>query len=134
MSREIRFKVWDVEENGFREEPEGRWMITSKGKLYNSENDEYYEDETKFKIVMLANLDQYSTGEVIEDYEGDVFKIKWFEDKHYICYVKWDNYEDKYCLSTPFEGQTITEIEDANDCFGFERIGNRHTNPELLTQ
>lgn len=65
-----RYRIFDIEENEYCEEPDYRWFLTRNGKLYNSELDEYYSIGKRYII-------EFSTGHFdangTEIFEGDKF-------------------------------------------------------------
>ena len=66
--KEMKFRIFDNKYKEYLEEPDYRWMISRSGKLYNSENDEWYDKSERFIIEQF-------TGKIdsggIEIYKGD---------------------------------------------------------------
>lgn len=69
----IKYRIYDKQEKEYCEEPDFRWMLSRKGKLYNSENDEWHELGERYIV-------EFWTGEKdskeVDIYEGDIFSRK----------------------------------------------------------
>lgn len=75
MKREIKFRIYDIENKEYIEEPDFRWVLSMEGRLYNSENDEWFEIGARY-IIEFHVCKLYINGKDI--YEGDV--VKYIED------------------------------------------------------
>lgn len=65
-----KYRIFDIEENVYCEEPDYRWLLTRNGLLYNSESDKYH-------VIGERYIVEFSTGQYdangTEIFEGDKF-------------------------------------------------------------
>lgn len=118
MSREIKFRVWDID---------------------------HYEEDSSFWIYQSGQLDHDSRSigsQIVEQYtglkdkngkeiyEGDVLKLEDFIGNNYTDKVKWDEASAGFW---PFIFKEDPEFYDGRaENYNIEVIGNIHENPELL--
>lgn len=129
MSRELKFRVWDVEEKCWI--PKDQYLIDYEGYLYTGKDNCYLLEMIDYKISQFTGLLDKNGKEI---YEGDVLKI---EKLHPLCsnklsatyVIEWENLGFKYKI--------LDEVQ-MNGCGYlnydpiYNIIGNIFENPELL--
>lgn len=68
-----KYRIFDKIQKEYCEEPDYRWLLSRNGKLYNSENDEWYTVGERF--IIEFSTDVYDINN-IELFEGDVCEVK----------------------------------------------------------
>lgn len=134
MSREIKFRFWDEYNKQYSEEPFYRITISNDGQVYNSENDEWYEVNTRYVIQQFTGLKDKKGKEI---YEGDIIKCKPIDVIHPQDLFKYNNFEfltsavywskEYCCFETDFNSSCFADSKNV-----IEVIGNIYETPELL--
>ena len=114
MSRDIKFKLWDIDQKRFISSNDERLFFEfEKGQIYQNGSNvtEYY------TLLQFTGL-QDNNGQDI--YEGDVIE----DDEHYYGAVYWCNDSSMWC---------VTDVGGLCD-FSLDKkiIGNIYENPEFL--
>lgn len=125
MNRENKFRIYDKRFNEYVEDPDYRWMLSRKGKLYNSENDEWHGLGERFIVELYTGLKDKNGKEA---YSNDVFtdgKNNWI-----LCQ---DNL-GVWAEMLPERSEWIRDFTPELWKEGCEIIGNIYENPELLKQ
>ncbi len=137
MSREIKFRAWDINNRVMLHSSEGEspkdasedfLLVIQNGVLYWDIPDmgcygggEWTRKQGKFEIMQYTGLKDKNGNEI---YEGDVIgglrESHWHNGKHVVLEkVEWNHFKSGFCITN----------DDMKDC---EVIGNIHDNPELL--
>ena len=116
MKREYR--IFDKVEKMYCEEPDFRWMLSRKGKLYNSENDEWHDLGERYIVEFATGLHDKNEKEI---YDGDRCKTYQIGIGNLIQTVSFDN--GSFILQ--HEYQIPTELRGFKQDF-IEVIGNIH--------
>lgn len=74
------FRIFDKQENQYCEEPDYRWLLSRKGKLYNSENDEWHELGERYIVKFSTGLNNNKT----IDQKAREFSEKVSKGKHFM--------------------------------------------------
>ena len=125
-NREIKFRIFDKKYKEYCEEPDFRWTLSRQGKLYNSEEDEWYDIGERFIVEFFTGLKdskrtkEYPNGQDI--YEGDVLNSNYFKNAQV---VFWRN---GWHLRTGRD----THYSFNTSMHSFEIIDKIYENPELL--
>jgi hypothetical protein len=135
MNEQIKFRIWDKEYNEYSEEPDYRILITKSGKIYNSEEDKYYEPNERYEIEHYIGVKDKDGNEV---HKGDVVEIELtdqvYEDLGYSkasAIIRWDDNCACYYFDIITENSWCDDWE-ITDIYKFYIAGNIHENPELL--
>lgn len=125
MSRPIKFRIYDKQEECYSDKP---FSIDQLGICYIQDEDEYWEeiDENRFIVEQYTGLKDKNGKEI---YGGDIIS---FENEKGLARVLWLDGKAMFGLKWLDCG-----VEDELDywivCRGpVEVIGNIHENPELL--
>lgn len=124
-----KYRIFDKLENEYCEEPDYRWLLSRNGKLYNSENDEWFDIGERYIVEFSSGVKDNNS---IELFEGDVCKVEdWlpsdylesgfvgevmFEDGNFFIYKEGGQYP---CY------QELDSCSVANR--SIVKIGNKHS-------
>lgn len=64
-----KFRIYDKQEKEYIQDSYYRWMVSRKGRLYNSENDEWHETGARYLVEM--ELD-WTSEDGVCIYQGDI--------------------------------------------------------------
>jgi len=123
--RQIKFRIFDKQENEYCEEPDYRWMLSRKGRLYNSENDEWHVLGERYILEFFTGLTDKNG---VEIYEGDICQIlageeyQGYREFDKIGIIKYSGLTFDLVVDNVWQG-----IYNAPD-FNIEVIGNIHQN------
>lgn len=112
-----KYRIFDIKENEYCEEPDYRWLLSRNGKLYNSEKDEWHNIGDRYIV-------EFSIGEFdiknIELFEGDVvsYTSKDLDPTPAIIIYSATSFSTKCTVSG--------ELGDIYN-FKLKKIGNIHT-------
>jgi hypothetical protein len=110
-----QYRIYDKSENAYCEEPDYRWLLTRKGKLYNSENDKYHIVGERYLIEFFTGLHDKHGKKV---WEGDILSC---EDAK----VKIEFSGGQFVGINLDENHPIRETQNRN-WLQWEVIGNIH--------
>ncbi|MFV8367358.1 YopX family protein [Flavobacterium sp. XS1P27] len=129
-----KYRIFDKIYKEYCEEPDFRWTLSREGNLYNSENDEWHEPNTRYIIEYFTGLTdrngkEICEGDIINSGVGEIlwseldcmFKVKW----HGEIFKRVRGANDRYTLN----GEPLF----MNAHIAWEVIGNIHENTELLS-
>lgn len=125
MNREIKFRIWDIENKEMLKVQELDFEPTFYGGRIAIRPDQYndYFDTEDMILMQYTGLDDKNGKEI---YEGDIVgdnKIKWI--------VKWNKHRMGFCLY-PTTKQLYDEMPiNVVNKLGFKKLGNIYDNPEL---
>ena len=126
MNREIKFRIWDVENKEMLKVQELDFEPTFYGGRIAIRPDQYndYFDTEDMILMQYTGLHDKNGKEI---YEGDIVgdnKIKWI--------VKWNKHRMGFSLY-PTTKQLYDEMPiNVENKLGFKILGNIYDNPELL--
>lgn len=126
MNREIKFRIWDIENKEMLEVQELDFEPTFYGGRIAIRPDQYndYFDTEDMILMQYTGLHDKNGKEI---YEGDIVgdnKIKWI--------VKWNKNRMGFSLY-PTTEQLYDEMPiNVENKLGFKILGNIYDNPELL--
>lgn len=79
----MEYRIYDTQEKEYVEEPDGRWMLSREGNLYNSENDKWYTPGDRYLIEKYTYRIDKQGNKV---FEGDIiskggtnYTVRWVE-------------------------------------------------------
>lgn len=125
MSREIKFRAWDVEEKEYYYDAEYTYdfLCSSRG-CYAASFGELLEHPERYEVEQYTGIKDKNGKEI---YEGDILKIPVYDRVYQVVYRKWD-------CSFVCENDEDEDIVHIFDSFpqDYEIIGNIHENLELL--
>lgn len=130
--REIKFRIWDTENNEMLKVQELDFEPTFYGGRIAIRPDQYndYFDTEDMILMQYIGLHDKNGKEI---YEGDIVKIE-YADFKFKGVVKYDETYLAYVITNTY---TAThEYENLGDYidYGIEVIGNKFDNPELLVK
>lgn len=117
--REIKFRAWDEYNKQYSEEPFYRITISNDGQVYNSENDEWYDPNTRYVIQQYTGLKDKNGKEI---YEGDIVI---FDSEKYIIKYSYASF------GMVDKGGDIEIPLTLLTTYCIKVIGNIFENPEL---
>ena len=126
MNREIKFRIWDIENKEMLKVQELDFEPTFYGGRIAIRPDQYndYFDTEDMILMQYTGLNDKNGKEI---YEGDIVgdnKIKWI--------VKWNKHRMGFSLY-PTTKQLYDEMPiNVENELGFKILGNIYENPELL--
>ncbi len=126
MNREIKFRIWDIENKEMLKVQELDFEPTFYGGRIAIRPDQYndYFDTEDMILMQYTGLNDKNGKEI---YEGDIVgdnKIKWI--------VKWNKHRMGFSLY-PTTKQLYDEMPiNVENELGFKILGNIYDNPELL--
>ena len=126
MNREIKFRIWDIENKEMLKVQELDFEPTFYGGRIAIRPDQYndYFDTEDMILMQYTGLHDKNGKEI---YEGDIVgdsKIKWI--------VKWNKHRMGFSLY-PTTKQLYDEMPiNVENKLGFKILGNIYDNPELL--
>lgn len=126
MNREIKFRIWDIENKKMLKVQELDFEPTFYGGRIAIRPDQYndYFDTEDMILMQYTGLHDKNGKEI---YEGDIVgdnKIKWI--------VKWNKHRMGFSLY-PTTEQLYDEMPiNVENKLGFKILGNIYDNPELL--
>ncbi len=126
MNREIKFRIWDVENKEMLKVQELDFEPTFYGGRIAIRPDQYndYFDTEDMILMQYTGLHDKNGKEI---YEGDILKV-YYKGMSGVGYVEYDNdyCEYKIIINTDKDYFSLWKSID------LEKIGNKYDNPELL--
>lgn len=98
--REVKFRIYDTERKEYVHEPFFRITIANNGKIYNSENDEWYLPNSRYIIQFYTGLKDKNGKEI---FDGDIITCEIYEREN----------QDEYSSGVPIK------VEWSKECSGF---------------
>ena len=136
MNREIKFRIWDIENKEMLKVQELDFEPTFYGGRIAIRPDQYndYFDTEDMILMQYTGLHDKNGKEL---YEGDIVKItnknsKVISMKPIIADIEWSEEYLTYTLITTSVKDAFESLKDYLDEYDIEVIGNIYDNPELL--
>jgi hypothetical protein len=89
-----KYRIFDKQNREYCDEPDYRWMLSRNGKLYNSENDEWYTTGERYLVEFSTGIFDANN---VEIFEGDKFSDGENDGSYYL--IEYDYELSKFSVN-----------------------------------
>lgn len=102
-----KFRIYDLQEKEYVEEPDHRWFLSRSGKLYNSEIDEWITPGERYVI-------EWSSGKIDingkDIFENDLVEYKDYSKNTRRAFVEWNSKSHSFVLTVPTYAKNFSRL------------------------